>query len=374
MHHRIRTLFALAFVAIAALALSACGSSSSSSGDAKTLLEQTFSGSHPVNSGSLNFSLTLTPTGSSTLTKPIRHQFRWPVPEPGQGQAPEVELQHLAQLGRPTGSLGSLSTGTNGYVTLQGTSYALPAATSRSSSRASRSWPPRPAAAARRTPAALAKLGIHPLQLVEQPVRGRDREHGRGGHHSHPRDGERRRAARGRQHVPAEGVIRSASPARARWLEPVVGHPREDREPGQEPDVRRLDRQGRQDLRKLAIGLNVPVSGQISTQLGGMNSAGVALTMQYGDLNEPQTISTPANVHPYSEFSSKLQSSCRASRGALRRARARAARRAGLRARPQPVRRRRRAPRRRPHRRPGAVPRARPSSATASASSTPRAT
>ena len=61
-------------------------------------------------------------------------------------------------------------------------------------------------------------------------------------------------------------------------------------------------------LRKVSIGATLPVTGQTSTQLGGMTSAGIALTIQYSDLNQPQTITAPQTVRPYSEFSSKVDS------------------------------------------------------------------
>jgi hypothetical protein len=52
----------------------------------------------------------------------------------------------------------------------------------------------------------------------------------------------------------------------------------------------------------------VPVTGQLSTLTGGVNSAGIGLTIQYSNLNQPQTITAPATVHPFTEFQSKVQS------------------------------------------------------------------
>ena len=61
-------------------------------------------------------------------------------------------------------------------------------------------------------------------------------------------------------------------------------------------------------LRKLSLNLNVPVTGRLSTLAGGMTSAGIGLTLQYSDVNQPQTIAAPSNVQPYSEFTTKLRS------------------------------------------------------------------
>jgi hypothetical protein len=60
-------------------------------------------------------------------------------------------------------------------------------------------------------------------------------------------------------------------------------------------------------LRRLALHLTLPVTGQASSVLGGLRSAAIGLEMQYIHLNQPQTITTPPNVHPFSQFQSKLQ-------------------------------------------------------------------
>src|ERR1035437_1868497 len=75
MHRRIRGLPQLGLmIAVIALAagLSACGTSSSGSGgeSASTLLKQTFTGTHHVNSGNLNLNLTVDPSGPAALHGP----------------------------------------------------------------------------------------------------------------------------------------------------------------------------------------------------------------------------------------------------------------------------------------------------------------
>src|SRR5262249_37257288 len=60
-------------------------------------------------------------------------------------------------------------------------------------------------------------------------------------------------------------------------------------------------------IRRLQIGLTLPVTGQISTALGGLSSAGIGLSMQYSDLNHPQSITAPTSVLPYSQFQTKLR-------------------------------------------------------------------
>src|SRR5947209_3079762 len=155
---------AVALIAATAL-LSACGSSSS--GDAKSLLSQTFSGQHAVNSGQLQFAVSLTPSGSTNLTTPIAFSFGGPFQSHGKGQLPASNFNiTLSGLGR-SGSVGILSTGSAGYVTLKGTSYTLPAATFQKleSSFASVSA----SGGGGGGTSTLSKLGIHPLNWLTAP-------------------------------------------------------------------------------------------------------------------------------------------------------------------------------------------------------------
>jgi len=154
-------------VALAAVTVAACGSSSSS-GQARTLLKQTFSGQHTVNSGNINVSLSLNPSGSSTIKGPITLSFGGPFASLGSGKLPKSNFKvSISALGR-TGSLGILSTGTAGYVTLSGKSYQLPASTfhqleSSFSSLTSSSG-------GGSGSGALSKLGINPLGWLIDPT------------------------------------------------------------------------------------------------------------------------------------------------------------------------------------------------------------
>ena len=252
MHHRFRGLRAgrtMLLAALASLTLAACGSSSSG-GDASTLLKQTFSGSHAVNSGNLNLSLTIVPSGSNTLTGPITLSFGGPFQSLGKGKLPASNFSiSISALGK-TGSLGILSTGKTGYVTLQGTSYQLPPATFQ------------------KLESSFAQIGASPgnsavrgsvdvrhrsAALADQPIRRRQGDRRRRRHDPHPRRRQRRRAARRHQHVPVEGLLARRLGRREPAEEHLADDPQPDRRRGQEPELRGLDRQQRQD-RAQALG------------------------------------------------------------------------------------------------------------------------
>ena len=83
----IRSALVLLGAALALAGLAACGSDSS--GQAQSLLKQTFSGPHKVQSGNLTVNLTITPSGSTTLTGPVSLSFGGPFQSLGNGKLPE---------------------------------------------------------------------------------------------------------------------------------------------------------------------------------------------------------------------------------------------------------------------------------------------
>jgi hypothetical protein len=296
--------FALLIAVLAAVAVAACGSSSS--GSASSLLKDTFSGSHTVNSGNLNVALTLTPGGSSTLKGPISISFGGPFASLGKGKLPKSDFNiAISALGH-TGSLAIVSTGTTGYVTLQGTSYELPAATFQQLESSFTSLTS--SSGGNSSSGALSKLGINPLHwLINPTVAGTETVGGTSTTH-----------IKAGINLPALladistflgkasslGVSGSAdlptsiSPATQSKIAGEVRSPRVDVWTGTSDKT----------LRKLAISLSVPVSGELSSLLGGLSSAQISLSMQYADLNQPQTIPAPTSVAPFTEFEAKLKS------------------------------------------------------------------
>jgi hypothetical protein len=285
--------------------LAACGSSGSS-GDAASLLKQTFGQSHTVTSGNLSLSLNVASSGSTASTHPITLSFGGPFQSRGTGKLPASNFSiSISALGR-SGSLGILSTGTSGYVTFGGTSYQLPAATFQRLESSFASITASPGASGNAN--SLSKLGINPLHwLVNPSVVGTETIGGASTKH-----------IKANVNVPAllgdlntflakassTGVTGASklpsqlSTATRTKVATAIKNPSVDVWTGADDKM----------VRKLVINLTVPVSGQLSTALGGITLARIGLTIQYADLNQPQTISAPSNVRPFNEFSTQLQS------------------------------------------------------------------
>jgi hypothetical protein len=306
MHRQIRgsrVVCALTAAVLIALTLSACGGGSG--GDATSLLKQTFGQPHTVNSGNLNLSLVVVPAGPKSSTAPITVSFGGPFQSHGKGKLPASNFSiSISALGR-TGSLGVLSTGANGYVTFAGTSYQLPAATFQRLESSFAQVTSSPTGGGKS--GSLAKLGIDPLHwLVKPSVVGKETLGG---------------AAT--THIRAGVNVAALLTDLNTFLQKAssVGVTGAGKLPSQLSDTTRgkiaasvknpsvdvWTGSADKELRKLAINLTVPVSGQVSTLLGGIRSAQVGISLGYAQLNKPQTIAAPTNVKPFSEFTTKLR-------------------------------------------------------------------
>jgi hypothetical protein len=312
MDHRksgLRAALACLAVPLVALTLTACGSSgsSSASGSATQLLSQTFSGSHTVNSGNLSFSLTVTPSGSRTLTGPITLSFGGPFQSLGKGKLPKSNFTvSIGALGK-SASLGILSTGTAGYVSLQGTSYQLPSATFQKLESSFASFESTGSGGS--SSSALTKLGIKPIHWLTNPhivgndsVAGTDTTHITAGLNVGALLGDintllAKAGSLGLSSASAGQLPTNISPATRNKIVSEVQNPTVDVWTGSSDKT----------MRRLTLKLTLPVTGSTSTLLGGLSSASIALTIQYADLNKPQTITAPTSTAPYSQFTAKLQ-------------------------------------------------------------------
>jgi hypothetical protein len=307
----------LLLAAFLALVIAACGSSSGSSSSsgqagsaqAQSLLDATFSGSHAVNSGVLGFNLTLTPSGSNTIKGPISLGLTGPFQSRGTGQLPQSALAISIDALGHHGQLGIVSTGTAGYVTLKGVAYKLPAAEYQKLASS--------LSGAGGGTGGLAKLGIKPLHWLTAPsIVGTDSVGGTPTTHIRAKvdvaallgdvstllSKAAASGATGTASLPT-----TLSPATRQKIAAEIKNPSVDIWTGASDRT----------LRKLAINLNVPVTGTISSLLGGLSSAQIGMTLLYAHLNQPQTVATPTNVRPFSQFTAQLRSIVGSIQGSL---------------------------------------------------------
>lgn len=298
-----KTLISLAAAASAAIAIGACGSANSA-GNANTLLNQTFGGSHKVDSGVLSLNLTVDTAGSSTLSGPITLTFGGPFQSRGAGKLPASNFTVSGSALGQTASVGIISTGSAGYLTLQGRHYKMPQATFQ---RLESSFAQITSSQGGSGSGTLSKLGIQPLHWLTHPtivgtesVGGTQTTHIHSGVNVNALLNDLNTFLQRASSLGATGTsaLRSGlSPATRNKIAAEVRNPGVDIWTGNSDKT----------LRRLTIALTLPVTGKTSQELGGMTSADVSLTIGYSDLNQPQTITAPTALRPYSEFQAKVR-------------------------------------------------------------------
>jgi hypothetical protein len=308
---QIRSLAAILAATVAAIGVAACGGSSSGSGSSgsdgsssassspQTLLKQTFSSASAVKSGRVNFQIVITPTGSSIITTPITVSLSGPYEQAQKGQVPQSDLTiSFTGLGKHA-TFGVLSTKTAAYITLQGTSYKLPAADFKQLSQSASQG------SAFGSVPGLSSLGINPENWLKNPqIVGTEEVDGTLTEHLSAtldvskviadvntlltKDASKLGAAAGTDHISA---------ATARKVTAAIKNPTIDLWTGKNDTI----------LRRLQLGATVPVSGTTSTELGGLTSASFKVTIDTTDVNQPQTITAPTHVGNYQQLQTKLQ-------------------------------------------------------------------
>ncbi len=247
----------------------------------------------PVKSGLLGISLTLTPSGSSTLTGPISFSVNGPFQSRGTGKLPQSDFTiAISALGR-NGQLGIVSTGTSGYVTLQGTAYQLPGADFQRLESGFSS------VGGSSSGGGLSALGINPQHWLtnasvvgSDTVGGADTTHVRAGVNVTALLQDLNRFLAKASSSSGSKIPSSIPAATQQKIAAAIKNASVDIWTGKSDKI----------LRKLSLDLKVPVTGKVSTLAGGLSSAAIGFTLQYSDVNQPQTIAAPSNVKPYSQF------------------------------------------------------------------------
>jgi hypothetical protein len=275
------------------LAVAGCGGGS---GDARKLLGETFSGRHKISSGVLDVQLTIDPAGSSTLHAPITLTFGGPFESLGPGRLPQSDFTlGVAGFGF-RGSLGILSTGTAGYVTLKGIAYELPQTSfQRLESSFAAAAAPGGAGIFSELEAAL----TNPTVVGDEAIAGANTTHIRAGIDIPALLGDlsgllQRASSLG---VSGTGALAGGiSAAAQRRIAGLIRNPTFDLWTGVSDKT----------LRRLQIGATLAVSGQIGKLLGS-RSVDLGLSIQYSSLNQPPTIAAPTTVRPLGELARRLR-------------------------------------------------------------------
>ena len=301
-----RLLVLLCTVALTATGLAACGAgdpgatgSTASAGSAQDLRpadlrggegDRTAASSTPCCAPTCN--------GLPMLSGPVALKVSGPFASRGAGQVPSFDLALALALGGQTLSAGAVSTGDKGYLRFQGEAYAVDDA---SWAKVAKAF----TGASKRPGGSLQALGIDPLTWLADPkVAGQEDVAGVPTTKiSSPvavgallDDLARLLGKAGGVTGGTAGVPARLSPAARKAIQDAVTSATVDLWTGTQDHL----------LRRAAVRIAFDVPQDQRAKAGGLSSGTVALDLTLTDLNQPQTITPPANAKPLSGLTGLL--------------------------------------------------------------------
>jgi hypothetical protein len=313
---RLHTLLAVLLLALAASVIAACGGgddggSGSDPKGADSILSDTFGGGHPVKSGNLALDFALTARGAQALEKPVKLKLTGPFQSVGKGKLPKFSLSLALDSGGQTFTAGATSTGTKGYLQVEGTSYELPDDVFSSFKKG---FQQDQASDDKKDTSTLASLGIHPRAwLKDAKTEGDEDVEGTSTHHVTATidvakflgDLNSLLGKAGALGGSTAGVPTGISADTRRVIENAVTKATFDVWSGAHDGT----------LRRLAIHIAFDVPEADRAKAGGLQSGDLTIDVTIADLNKAQDIPAPENVKPFSELTAKLQSLAGSSSG-----------------------------------------------------------
>lgn len=297
----IRASVALLALIVSICMLSACGGAPGSAG---SLLSETFSGHTPIKSGNVKLSFALSASGQSAATQPLAVTLGGPFESTAPGKIPRFALQvKLTAAGQPL-SAGATSTGSALYVQLAGTWFSIPSSTykqieegfAKATSTATSS----------KVQSTFSALGIEPGHWLSEPTQaGTTTIAGVPVVHltaavnvpAFLADVSKLSQAGSSLGLGSTGSTGSLSPALVDELAKSIKSAHVDVYTGQSDHL----------LRRLEVSASVTGTPQTQALLGGLSSANLKVLLEFSDLNQPQSISAPANPESASQLLPALQ-------------------------------------------------------------------
>jgi hypothetical protein len=294
-------------LAALALVFAGCGGGGGSDGNSDesvtSVLNQTFGGKTKINSGVLKMAVNADLEGVAQLQGPVSVKFGGPFESRGQRKVPKLDLDLTANTGGQTFTAGVTSTGERGYITFQGTDYALPASTFDQFKRELRQ-----AKQSESGVPDLTALGVNPRNWLKDPtdegtedVNGVETIHIASGVDVAKllADVDRLLGRTGRlglTQAQQQQLPKSIPSSVKKQIEDAVQEAKLDVYTGKADKI----------LRKVVVKLRFEVPQKLRSQASGLRSGTIGFTLDVADLNKPQTINAPKQARPFSELQQLL--------------------------------------------------------------------
>ena len=285
--------------------LSACGGAS---GSAQSLLNETFSGHTPIESGNVNLSFAVAPAGQKSSAKPLAVTLSGPFQSVASGKLPRFALQlQLSAAGHGL-QAGATSTGSALFVDLAGTWFSIPASTYKSLEEGYAQATKKASNAKVRS--TFSTLGIEPGRWLSNPTKvgtatvgGVSTVHLTAGVNIPAFLADVTKLSEAGSELGLGSVPGASTPGGT--LSPTIINELAKSIKSANVDIYT----GESDhlLRRLEVTASVTATPQTQSLLGGLTSAQLTVRLELSELNKPQTITAPSNPQPPTQLLPALQ-------------------------------------------------------------------
>ncbi len=297
-------LFLLLLVAALALVVTACGGDSkqaSSSTDVDTLLADTFKGGKNVKSGNLKLALRIDAKNTQGLSGPVTLSVAGPFQSEGKQKLPKFKIDFAFDGAGQSIKAGLTSTGTKGFVSFQGSDYAV----SDQVFKQFKAGYEQAQQKGNTKNQSLSSLGLDPRQWLTNAKNAGDAKVGdddvikiTGGVDvnkllddvNQALSKARNLGVQGTQSLPTQ-----LTAAQRKQVTDAVKHPKVEIYTGKADKI----------LRRMVVSLGIVAPKSSSSPNG---SADFKLDFAISDVNKDQKISEPSGAKPFTELTSKLGS------------------------------------------------------------------
>ena len=296
-------LLLLSLLAVLALGVAACGGgggdSASKDTDVDTLLADTFKGNKKVESGKLDLSLRLDAKNTEGLSGPVTVKIVGPFQTEGKQKLPKFDIDFAFEGAGQNIKAGLTSTGTKGFVSFQGSEYAV---TDQVFKQFKAGYEQAQQKGNKKNQS-LSSLGLDPRQWLTNAKNAGDAKVGdddvikiTGGVDvnkllddvNQALSKARNLGVQGTQNLPTQ-----LTAAQRKQVTDAVKHPTVEIYTGKDDKI----------LRRMVVALGIVAPKNSSSPNG---SAEVKLDFAISDLNEDQKISEPSGAKPFDQLLSKL--------------------------------------------------------------------
>ena len=269
---------------ICVVGLSACGGGGSA--DPHDLVKETFGNAQKVKSGKIQVALNLNTQGIAAITEPIKISFGGPFERPAKG-APHYAFTLTGSAQGQSVSAGAVSTGTQGFVSVQHNNYVLPAA---QYAKLNQSYQQVTGVAQPKTNASGDIPWLSDLKTEgDETIAGAETTHVSG-------KIDVGKLLDGLEKNP-KSAAQKLTPTQRQQIIGAVKNPTFDFWTGKDDKI----------LRRVVIAFRIEVPPASQAQFRGLKSVDVKLDNTLTDLNEPQTISALPNPQPLSQLTSQIR-------------------------------------------------------------------